>query len=213
MNCYLKHWNAREAKKDGKPLTLVDRIIMLRSDLTHTEWQFSERYGGVSWSFTLADGAKGCRFKMIKYNHPKRWVTDEIPLTDEEEDKIWVEACRLADLSVCTRSTVQYLALINEIVQGPLHARYDLPGILTHATKKANTRWLTVLRWGLWWWTKFIKPDPEKMWCSESAAHLEQLVYDDMGPKPDTLDPDELHKLNCKYFAKRIVQKRVGDKD
>lgn len=203
MNCRLRHWNARAAEKDGKKLTLTDRIIMLRSALTHSEFQFSERYGGVSFSSTLADGANGCRFKMIGYSHPKRWKENVIPLTDEQEDRIWAKACRMADCGGWRQTLLRmsYLMFDGEIVQGPLHIKYDKAGLLTHATKKAKTWWVNVIRFGVWGWTKIIKPDGKKVWCSEACAYLVKSEYPGFDGRADTLDPQELHEEAAAYFA------------
>jgi hypothetical protein len=65
-------WDAKQAKKDGKRLTWTDRIIMLRSMLTHLEVELVER--GYSFSSTTAGGSDGCRWEKIDYSHKKRWV-------------------------------------------------------------------------------------------------------------------------------------------
>ncbi len=61
----------------------------------HTEWQFSKRYFNISFSSPMQGEQKGCRFKMIDYSHPKRWITHIIPLTAEQEDKAWEKAHQL----------------------------------------------------------------------------------------------------------------------
>ena len=200
MDCYAKHWNAKEAKKDGKPLTLVDRVIMLRSKLTHSEKQYSSRYRHVSWSFTKADGAKGARFKKIAYSHPKRWVTDVLELSDIEEDRSFREACRLADV---TPIHVQLWLLDDSqtgILRGPNHAKYDTIGLLTHCLKKHKKGWVNVMRKTLWWWTAFVKPDMEASWCSEGVAWVTQVGVFLRGTgilegfNACDLDPQELHE-------------------
>lgn len=94
MDCKIQSFNAYRAEKFGYKLSGIDRLIMRRSFLhTHTEIQFSERYGNISFSATMADGAKCCRFKDINYTkHPERWDTIIIPLTDNEEDLIYAKA-------------------------------------------------------------------------------------------------------------------------
>ena len=113
MNCKIRSYNAVRAEIFGKKLTFVQRIILLRSQPhTHTEYQFSERYGGVSVSATLEDGARCVRGKKIAYSHLReRWDTVIVPMTDEQEDMAWAEANRLLGMP------------------------YDLIGQLCHTTK------------------------------------------------------------------------------
>jgi len=198
-------YNAKQAQLDGKPLTMTDRLIMLRSNLTHSEFRFSNRYGGISFSFTMADGANGARFKAIKYSHPKRWEKDVIPLTDEQEDMIFKEACRLVDVPV------DFLALANvKFCQGANHAKYDLIGLLIHATKKSKKWWLNGLRFSLWCWTLPIKPSDTASWCSEGCAYLVGMVHK-IGVSPDSLDPQELHELLQRMFCKGQVWTNAND--
>ena len=204
MDCRLRRWDARAAKKDGKKMTLIDIIILLRSKLTHSEFQFSNRYYGISFSFTSADGANGARFKAIDYNkHPNRWVTDVIPMTDEQEDLAFQEACRMADID----NTIIWPH--KTIFQGKNHQKYDYAGLLSHALKKSDHWWLNIVRFGLWSWTAFVKPDPDKAWCSEGCAYLimtDHKILDKFCNRvpPDTLDPQELHEL-----VKRLGQGQV----
>ncbi len=87
-NCILWAYDARNAERFGKSLTAVQRAILIVSDpLTHMEYQFSERYGKVSFSSTIQDGDKGVRFKDIRYSHPERWVPILLPMTNEQEDR------------------------------------------------------------------------------------------------------------------------------
>lgn len=96
-DCIGQYWNAREAARHGFDLTKPQRLILRRSDpLVHKELQFSERYNSISFSSTLADGAKGCRFKQIQYSHPYRWVSQVVPMSDAEEDEVWYKALMLA---------------------------------------------------------------------------------------------------------------------
>lgn len=89
-------WKSFNPDAEGYKKTLVDWFINLRSKFTHTELEFSKRYDGVSTSATLQDGCNGDRFKMIDYTkHPERWESITIPCTDEQEDLIFAEACRM----------------------------------------------------------------------------------------------------------------------
>jgi hypothetical protein len=96
MNCILRSYNARQAYQYGKDITPVQRIIMARSDpLVHTEFEFSERQDGISFSSTMQDDVSGCRFKQISYSHPLRWTSIVLPMTDEQEDRAWERAIEL----------------------------------------------------------------------------------------------------------------------
>ncbi len=77
----------------------------------HTEFQFSERYDGVSYSATMQDGDKGCRFKQIEYSHPNNWTTHIIELADTQEDMAHLAASFYED------------------------CKYDLWGLLSFGTK------------------------------------------------------------------------------
>lgn len=207
MNCKAMHYNARAAKADGKQLSAMDRIIMLRSNFTHSEFQFSKRYFNVSWSFTLADGADGSRFKMIKYSHPKRWESDVIYLSNAQEGILFLEACRLADtdeLNIAHYCIDYDKYIMNAIEQGKNHWKYDTKGLLTHATKKSKKWWLNLIRQFTWCWTKLISPAKSKMWCSEGVGHLIKTCWHDFCKKPDEYDPEELSARIKKYFSKNL---------
>jgi hypothetical protein len=111
-NIIQKSYNARRAEMFGKKLTAIDKLIMLRSPIwTHTEVQFSQRYGGVSFSATMQDNANCCRFKQIEYTHQaERWDDVIIPMNDEQEDMAYAKA--------------------KELEGTP----YDLVGLLSHVT-------------------------------------------------------------------------------
>jgi hypothetical protein len=88
MDCILQNYNARRAARYGKKLSETDRVTLLRSDPhTHTEFQFSPRYSGISFSATTADGSNCCRFKPIEYSHPERWDSLVLPMTDVQEGR------------------------------------------------------------------------------------------------------------------------------
>jgi hypothetical protein len=91
--CKIRSYNARQAELFGKEMDLIDRLVLVKSDpLTHTEFQFSERYGCISFSSTLQDGSKGCRFKDISYSHPEYWNTQWEEYTNDEEDRAYARA-------------------------------------------------------------------------------------------------------------------------
>jgi hypothetical protein len=177
---YLKSFNPK-----GDPaykLTWTDRAIMLRSDLTHTEILFSERYGGISFSATMADGCKCARFKMISYSHPLRWLTVDIACTDEQEDMIFDECCRMADLSKewCDIHINNFTDTVDlgEIVCGPNALKYDLLGLLSFCTR----------------WT-IIRPHEKWVWCTEACFRALGGVFPSEMFPPDTLHPRSGHDL------------------
>jgi hypothetical protein len=181
-----RFYDAKAAELDGKPMTAVDRLIMLRSNLTHAEIQFDTNRGEVSFSSTPAECADGCRFMYIQYSHPKRWRTLQIQVEDTEEQAAWVKACQLADMETdwqsqnhpCTfKGTTQegqdVMACSCKditVYHGPDHIRYDLIGLMSFALEKSPTWWRNIQRWALWAWTVIIRPDPVKMWCSEACS-------------------------------------------
>lgn len=92
-------FNARRAVQFGYKLSMNDRFILMRSWMhTHTEGQFSRRHNNISFSSTLKDGSKGCRFKDIKYSHPERWDTVRVILTYDEEDRLYNEYLKLVGM-------------------------------------------------------------------------------------------------------------------
>ena len=107
----IQTYNARRARAFGKKYTWVNRLILMRSDPhTHTELQFSDSYGNISFSATMHDKCKSARFKEILYSHPERWDTIDVPMSREDEDVAWEAAKELDDTP------------------------YDLIGLLSHAT-------------------------------------------------------------------------------
>ena len=88
-NCILRSYDARNAKKFGKDMTNVQKIIMIVSDpLAHTEFEFSHRYENISHSATMQGKYDGARFLDIDYTkHPERWISLVLPMTDEQEDR------------------------------------------------------------------------------------------------------------------------------
>lgn len=93
----------------------------------HTERQFSETFGNLSFSSTTADGADGCRFKLIEYSHPEYWDTVEREVTRDQELSMFLKACKMADVQVREITELVEWDVIrpDAIVQGPNHTRYD----------------------------------------------------------------------------------------
>ena len=198
-------WDAAAAKKDGKPLTWVDRIIMLRSSLTHAEIQFVDR-GGVSFSATMADGVDGCRFKYIGYSHPQRWkcLTFEVPETVEAA--MWATACQMAGLWTTWQRDFDVAA--GKIYRGITAVKYDLHGLLSFALRKSGKLWLDAVRGIVWCWTAPFKPSEHAVWCSEACALVwnsgwkQYFGYSDRVVNPTELSPEELYnKLKEKKAA------------
>lgn len=207
MNCKIKTYDALQAEIEGKPLTFADKIILLRSKYTHTEFQFSDRYEGVSFSFSLMEGADGARFKFILYEHTERWKTQIIPLSDEMEDGLWRIACTLAHLPLdwiledrANKYIYVHKPTMSVLYRGALHWKYDLFGLLTHALKKSPDWKTNIYRTLFWFWTAFIKADPNKAWCSEGVAMLLKWAFYDFCKNPEKFDPEELYDKISEYF-------------
>jgi hypothetical protein len=117
------------AKLHGKKTGWVDNLIKMRSEFTHTEIQFSERYGGISFSATMADSCRCARFKMIGYTHPERWLTTSLCVSDELEDAVWSKCCEMADLDPMfyeLRRTMRRVIAKDELFFNTNALKYDL---------------------------------------------------------------------------------------
>ena len=63
-----RFFNYEKAVALGRKKTFKGELIKHRSfPHTHSEFQFSERYNHLSFSSTIEDSFKGCRFKLIEY--------------------------------------------------------------------------------------------------------------------------------------------------
>lgn len=205
-----RFYSARKAKADGRKMSLIEKIIDLRSELTHVECQFDENRGYISWSSTGADGANGCRFKYITYGHIGYWITLAFVVTDEEESRLWTFCCDCADLAwnwqekpydSCTYTATvldgqdMFAARIKDltIYKGQNHIKYDYYGLLTFALESAPTWWVNIARWAVWGWTKVILPNPNKLWCSEACSK----AFNSMNRKtiwPTEIDPGQMYE-------------------
>jgi len=200
--CRICGYDADAAEKDGVKKTFADKLIQLRSRLTHTEFQFSSRYNNISFSFTMADGVNGARFKNIRYSHPNRWLFANIPLDNEQEDIAFLAACVLAGFSLNFQTVKNWLHSEMILLNLPVclysdkHWKYDLIGLLSFADeepyKGKDSKLLKVIRPVLWSWTKIVQPHSKRAWCSEGCAILLQECEDAFKYKPDTLTPDGL---------------------
>jgi hypothetical protein len=161
--------------------TKSDRLINLRSVLTHSEFRFSMRYGGISVSATMADDCRCFRFKMIDYDkHPKRWVASIVTLTYEEEDAIFMEALKMAGYEPWyaphMKMNIKY-SCTGQIFYNKGALKYDLAGVSFS---------FIIPKWRLW------RPHEEWVWCSESVTMLLQVVFKDFDVRADEQSPDDL---------------------
>jgi len=165
-DCKLMFFDARRAVQFGRPLTFTDHAILKVSDpLTHVEFRFSQRHKGVSQSSTMSNGDDGCRNRFINYTkHRERWIPLSLPMTNKQEDVAWSKGCELSDLPIDWMSG---LSITNALYQKTQHGfrgihakKYDKIGVLSLTT-------------GL----DIIKPDPNKLWCSEDVLELCKAGY------------------------------------
>jgi len=204
-------YNPTLARLYGKKPSRTDRLIQHRSELTHTEIQFSDRYGGISFSATMADDCKCARFKMIAYSHPERWCTTELEMTDEQEDAVFKKCCEMADIKskLCwdAKGFIEDAAKTGYCFKGPNALKYDLNAV----------RFSFITKWNLW------RGHENRVFCTESCfiALMEVwpellCIYDrerDLGGgewdrefkylQPDQLTPS-LGDMIIRDFARRM---------
>jgi hypothetical protein len=166
----LRGYDPEMARLHGKKKTNLDRLIGLRSWLAHSEIQFSSRYGGISFSATLKDGCKCARFKMIEYSHPERWRDVYIPVTEEQEKKIFEKCCEMADWI----DPVKFNWDIGNWSQaakgdmgcafGPNALKYDTPAVALGFISKA----------------RFWKVRKDWVFCSMACAMALMEVFEDL---------------------------------
>ena len=162
-------FNLYRAMLFGYKPTAIQRLIYLRSDHVHMELQFSSRYGGISFSSTLMDGVDGCRFKMIEYSHPDYWDEAYIPVTWEQENKMFIKACEMAGTGILKEYAERGQQHIEDArtachpnltsgrpYYGPNHVKYDKMG--------AGISYIT--QWKLW------KPHKKKMVCNRACCEV-----------------------------------------
>lgn len=171
--------------------TWTDRAIQLRSQLTHTTKQYSSRYGGISCSATMKGGYDCVRFKMNDYTkHPLRWKSIIIPCTDEQEDLIFAEDCRMADVPVRQMANVSIITqhYTQEAFFGPNAMKYDKLGVVLCNISHR----------------RIIKSWADRCWCSESCIMAILAGHPSLTDKhPDTFNPDNGHKL-VKAYAETV---------
>jgi len=180
----------------GKKKSKTDRLINLRSELTHTEIQFSERYGGISFSATLKDGCKCARFKMIGYSHPERWCSVKLWVTVEQESNMFTKACKMADMMGMINWTYDDifssslwkndLQLSGFCYRGPNPFKYDTSRVVLSFISKR----------------RIIPGRKNYVWCTEAVFIVLLVAFPEIltfshTEYPDIhwnkLNPDDLH--------------------
>jgi hypothetical protein len=148
--------NATMIQLYGDKLKPYEWLISQRSNLLHMELQFSDRYGSISVSATKADGCDCVRFKIIAYSHAYRWSTILIPVTAEQEARIFADACRMADLYPNPFDITVLKAKRGAVYYGPEAIKYDTAGVSLSFISKRR------------WWN----PSNERQWCNETVGLL-----------------------------------------
>lgn len=157
-------WNKAMILMHGDKLTRTQKAIGLRSNGLHTAIRFTGRYGKISWHCTLADGMGGCGFKNIEYSHPYRQSRVYVPVTAEQEARLFAEALKMAGyadgfmdmMGFGTRKLLK--TVVNYVSYGPNNIKYD--------KRYAMFGFITKWEWLRW------KPHKDDMICNEAVANL-----------------------------------------
>lgn len=154
LNMKARSFNLYRAMLFGYDPEFVQKLIYTRSDHVHRENQLTSRYGNVSHSSTLADGANGVRFIWNTYGHEARWDTVLIPVDAEQEVRMVFKMCD--DAGVTYDELMLWIASKPKkgaILQGKNHVKYDKKGAgLSYITKY-----------------KIIKPSKTKRVCNREC--------------------------------------------
>lgn len=189
--------NAKMLMMYGDKLTASEWLRKARTNGLHVEVQFSDRYGSISFSSTLSDGCNGCRFKMIGYSHSYRWSTIYIAVTADQEVRLFVKACEMADIvsdSTYRTDDTEGWYYVNKddegCIYGPDHIKYDKGAAFFSFISKRN----------IW------KPSKTKMICNRACAVLMLEVW------PDLLDahawnPYDISGENTKGLPMAVVNR------
>ena len=182
---YLQSYDYQAARKASwKNVSVVRELIARRSfPYVHSEIQFGPRYGNISFSATMEDRAKCCRFKVINYTSGF-WDMAIIPVTMEEEDLCFARAMALAGIGGYAGKAVDD-CLKQGYLFGKEAKRYDLLGLLSFATP-----------------LEVIVPNRDRYWCSEAVATAIKAGRPDFNVEPDRLHPTALHQQT-------VIQMRV----
>ena len=186
-------WNKKMMLMYGDKLTGTQRAIGWRSNGLHTEIHFSPDYGGIWWSCTTADGADGCRFKMINRSHPYRQSVVRIYVTKEQEARLFAKACEMADLNGTMSELMLDIGKDGACFYGPDAIKYD----------KWGARLSFITKWNI------FKMHKVKMICNEACANVLLTEWPDLLDtpkkkyKPAQLTPDQFHYLVEYYFQQQ----------
>lgn len=201
----LRFWfyDALQARRDGKKPSLTDRIIMMRSPLTHAEVEFVERR--MWFSSTLAEGANGCRMMRHRIEHPNRWQTVDVPLNRQQLQRAWEKACCMSGLPSTWMEQLGGHVAEKKVYQdwSHKHVPYDKLGLMSFALKRSDRWWLDMLRGLVWGWTLVVKPSEEGVWCSEACAMV--LKAGLWGDEPLCAFPLEVSPSDLKFIAQRAA--------
>lgn len=170
----------------------------------HTEKQFSGTYGNLSFSSTLMDGVNGCRLIFNQYSHPERWDTVEREVTPEQEDLMFREACRMAD--------VDYNYIMGRISAGDIKPKEIFQG--PKALRYNKTMFIAFVHpWKVW------KVSPSKRHCTRAVCNVMHaggicnVVCDEQMPAQYhllTMEKEELAKdILGDDFAKAMKERQV----
>jgi len=198
----LRTKNAAMMRMYGDKLTWSEKAREMRTNGLHTEIQFSDRYGNISFSSTLSDGCNGCRFKMIDYSHPYRWSTVLIPVTAELEARLFKKACEMANMDNFYMRQESLNGGTCGCYYNKHHIKYDKGAAFFSFISKHN----------IW------KPSKTKMICNRACAVLLLEVWPDMlDVKPDRsvsgnkiidpaqITPEQLHYM-VEFYNERKEQ-------
>jgi len=198
--------NATMIQLYGNKLKLYEWLISQRSNLLHMELQFSDRYVNISVSATKADGCDCVRFKMIGYTHAYRWSTIYIPVTAEQEARIFEKACHMAGLiyqELECHLNIEPNQFISEqrthkngCYYGPNAIKYDTAGVFLSFISKRR------------WWN----PSNERQWCNETVGLLMMVVWPDIffmmfsgeNIPPQEQTPDQTAYMIQYYFENTV---------
>lgn len=174
---FLKSYNYKRARKTGAAFNFTSYAINIVSEETHSEAVFEIAYKQISFSNTMADGVKGCRFKYITYSHPERWDTDIIPVSKENIIKRIRKACKLADVTPEQLYIWAKTARPGDILHGPNHKKYDFLGTALSFVSRA----------------KVVKSSKKKGRCCEDVMNVILSTEPELAKivNPEEITPDD----------------------
>jgi len=190
---FLASFNYQRARRDKfRNISAVREIIAIRSfPYVHSELLFTPQFCCISFSATLQDRAKGCRFKVIHYGSGY-WDFVEIPISPLQELFCFYEAMRMAGFNPERNWRTEM------IVNMTMHNHeYSHDGGDTSDNFLSSGK---ALKYGLWGLCSFgtplkiIHPHPDRPWCSFAVARAIKAGTD-LDCVPSEIHPADLHKL------------------